>query len=127
MADWKKVAKVAILGDGRIDTREVNILRDSLFADGSINKSELEFLQEIRLECKTSVKAFSDLFIEAVKNHLLADGTIDAAEAQWLRKTILADGQVDELEKKLLETLKSEARSTSPEFDALYAECLKKA
>ncbi len=125
MADWRKVAKIAILGDGHIDTREVNALRDSLFADGDINKSELEFLQEIRREAKSHVKVFMELFTDAVKAHVLADGKIDENETKWLRKAIFADNEVDEDEKNLLKTLKSEAKSTCAEFDALYDECMK--
>jgi hypothetical protein len=40
MADWRKLAKEALLADGRIDTREVEILRKtSLPTSGSINRS----------------------------------------------------------------------------------------
>src|SRR5262249_1310565 len=41
MADWRKLAKELTLADGRIDTKETNILRKELFADGRIDKSEL--------------------------------------------------------------------------------------
>jgi len=99
MAEWRKLAKTAILTDNRIDTSEVNILRDNFFSDDKINQSELDFLQELRSECKSAVKAFDELFIEAAKSHLLADGAISKSEAKWLSKAIKADGQVDDLEK----------------------------
>ncbi len=43
MAEWRKLAKTAILTDNRIDTSEVNILRDNFFSDDKINQSELDF------------------------------------------------------------------------------------
>jgi len=122
MAEWRKLAKLALLADGRIDTREVQILREALFADGRIDRSELEFLKELRNEAKSCVRPFTDLFIDGVKSYMLADGTISATETAWLRKAILADGTVDEDEKRLLRELKEAAGSTSPEFDALFAE-----
>ncbi len=124
MAEWRNVAKIAILGDGRIDTREVDILRKTLFSDNKINKSELKFINEIRKEAKSSVKAFDELFIDGVKSHLLADGNIDDADATWLRQSICGDGNVDEVEKRLLQELKSEAKETSAEFNALCGESL---
>ncbi|OQY55995.1 MAG: TerB family tellurite resistance protein [Candidatus Parabeggiatoa sp. nov. 2] len=126
MAEWRKLAKAAILTDNRIDTREVDLLRENLFADGKINQSELDFMQELRNDCKTSVKAFTELYIEAAKSHLLVEGVIGNAQAKWLRKTITDDEKVkpDEVEKRLLEELKAEAKKTSPEFDELYNECM---
>jgi hypothetical protein len=38
---------------------------------------------------------------------------------------IFEDGLVDAREKKLLHELKGEAKQTGPEFEALYAQCLK--
>ncbi|MCS7022395.1 MAG: hypothetical protein NZ703_10765 [Gemmataceae bacterium] len=125
MADWKKLAKEALLADGRIDTREVEILRRALFADQRIDKSELEFLAELRKSAKSAVKEFMKLFMDAVKNHMLADGVITDSEAAWLRKTIFADNKVDAEEIELLKALKQAAKQTSPEFDKLYAECVK--
>jgi hypothetical protein len=125
MADWKKLAKEALLADGKIDTREVEILRRALFADDRIDKSELEFLADLRKSAKSTVKEFMKLFIEAVKNHILADGVITDTEAAWLRKTIFADNKVDADEIQLLKELKQSAKKTSPEFDKLYNECVK--
>ncbi len=128
MAEWRKLAKAAILTDNRIDTQEVELLRDNFFTDEKINLSELDFLQELRNDSKTAVKAFTELFIEAAKSRILADGVIGKSEAKWLRKAIFADenAQVDEVETRLLEELKAEAKETSAEFDELYNECMNK-
>ena len=60
----------------------------------------------------------------SIKDNVLLDGKIDAAEARWLRKMLFADGIIDADEKKFLKDLKREANATSPAFDALYNECL---
>jgi len=67
MAEWRQVAKVCALGDGHISTKEVDILRTVILADGSANKSELAFLQEIKKEAKSAVKALDDLIADCEK------------------------------------------------------------
>jgi len=124
MADWKKLAKAALLADGRIDTKEVELIRASVFADGTIDKAEIDFLADLRNSATGSVKAFTDLFLEAVKSFMLADGSISDDEAKWLRKAIYADKTVDADEVKLLKELKAGAKHTGPEFDKLYAEAV---
>src|SRR6266508_4260322 len=101
MADWKKLARRALLSDGRIDLKETSIISDEIFADDRVDKSELEFLFSLRKEAESCAASFTELFFKAVKQHMLADGVISAAEAKWLRKMIFADGTVDEDEKKL--------------------------
>lgn len=64
MAEWRKVAKALALADGRIDEKEVAILRRELFADGKIDKSELDFLLEIKRGATTQVKALDKLIEE---------------------------------------------------------------
>lgn len=67
MAEWRKVAKTFALGDGHISQKEVNLLRQVLFADGHISKSEMDFLYEIKREAKTSVKLLDDLIADCEK------------------------------------------------------------
>ena len=122
MADWKKLAKALILADGYIAEKETELVRKSLLDDGVINKSEAEFLLDLRNSAPRAVLKFHTFVFEAVKMALLADGEITGVEAAWLRKFILADGKVDEAEKALLLDLKASAKKTSPEFDALVAQ-----
>jgi hypothetical protein len=129
MAEWRKVAKAAILADNRIDTREVNILRNSLLADGKVNQSELDFIQELRRECKSVVKAFTELYLEVVKKFMLDDNKeIGVNQTKWLKKAIIqgSDGKLDQVEQQLLQELQAEAKSTCPEFEKLYQEHIKK-
>ena len=124
MADWRKMAKAILLADGTIDEREVGVLRRELFADGRIDRTELEFLLEVRREAKSAVPNFQRLLFEAIRSIILKDGSIDAAEADWLRSWIFADGKVDADEKHWLKELKLLADRVSPEFTALYNECV---
>lgn len=64
MAEWRKVAKAFALADGHITQKEVEILRQQIFADGSVSKSEMDFLHELKAEAKSSVKLLDDLIAE---------------------------------------------------------------
>ncbi|MBA4188859.1 MAG: hypothetical protein C0467_12750 [Planctomycetaceae bacterium] len=121
MADWKKLAKAVILADGYIEEKETDIIRKELLADGVINKSEAEFLVDLRNSAPKAVAKFHAFVFEVVKKAILADGDISPAEVTWLQKFILADGKVDDTEKAFLKDLKASAKKTCPEFDALIA------
>ncbi len=122
--DWRNLAKSAILADGVVDESEVKILKKFLYADGIIDKKEVDFLIELRNEAKTPSPAFTKFFFKAIEDNVLQDGVIDAPEARWLRKMLFADGKIDADEKKFLKSLKSKAKQTSSQFDALYTECM---
>ena len=48
MANWRQLALSALLADGHIDAREVEIIRKEFYADRRIDRGELEFLLEAR-------------------------------------------------------------------------------
>ncbi|MBC7910080.1 MAG: TerB family tellurite resistance protein [Pyrinomonadaceae bacterium] len=60
-----------------------------------------------------------------LKAVLLADGTLDATEAELLKKEILADNVVDQEEIDFLIELHNEAQSSSKEFNDLFYQSLK--
>jgi len=120
MADWRKLAKALALADGRIDTREATIIKDEIWADGRLDKSELEFLLDLKKGATTVVREFNTMLFAALKAAVLADGEISAKEANWLRRFLYADGRIDDEEKRFLQELKAGARKTAPEFDELY-------
>ena len=131
MADWKKLALDAILADGKIDDGEVKVLRKSLYEDGVIDRREVEFLIELRNRAQKKAGAkmnpkFEALFFKAISENVLKDGKISGSEANWLRSMLYADKKIDANEKKFLQKLKKGAKSTSPVFDKLYAEAMKK-
>ena len=69
--------------------------------------------------------AFEQFFYQAIKDHILADGRIDAEEAAWLRQMLFADGKIDDEERKFLHELKGEAKQVSREFEVLFEESMK--
>jgi uncharacterized tellurite resistance protein B-like protein len=132
MADFKKLVIATLLADGKIDDDEVKVLKKELYEDGKIDRKEVDFLIELRNEAQKKAKSkqaevnptFTKLFFKAISDNVLADGKIDTAEANWLRKMLFADGKIDDDEKKFLTSLKKAALATSPAFDKLYAECV---
>jgi hypothetical protein len=69
--------------------------------------------------------AFEKFFYQAIKDHILADGWIDAAQVAWLRQMLLADGRIEDEERKFLHELKGEAKHVSREFEAFFEESMK--
>jgi hypothetical protein len=124
MADLNELKK-RLLEDGRIDDDEVAIIKRELYADGVIDREEVEFLISVRAEAKELSPSFEVLFFASLKENVLTDGCIDADEAAWLRRTLFGDGKIDDNERKFLEDLKSSAKQLSPEFQKLYADCVK--
>jgi len=117
--------KARVLADGVIDDAEVQELRAELYADGKIDRDEANLLFELRNEAKQTCASFDKLCFDAVKQNLLADGSLDADEATWLRKMLFADGKIDAAEKQFLQELRTQAKQVSPEFQKLMDECLK--
>lgn len=132
MADWRKLAMSLVLADGEVDDAEVRVLRKELWADGVIDKDEVNFLIELRNAAQKKAKtkkievnpAFERAFFKAIEENVLKDGTIDAREAKWLREMLFADGKIDDNEKKFLTKIKKGATKTSPVFDKLYEEAM---
>jgi len=109
--------KNSILADGVIDAEEVKQLREVLYADGKIDKEEAEFLFELNdaVSGKENHPSWDMLFIEAITSFLLEDetspGEIDDDEAKWLLDKIQGDGQIDGVERALLENLKAKSKN----------------
>ena len=69
--------------------------------------------------------AFEHFFYQTIKDHILANGRIDAEEVAWLRRMLFADGKFHDEGRKFLHELKGEAGQISPEFEGLFDECMK--
>src|ERR1700736_1666308 len=114
-----------ILATGKVDGPELERLRRQLYAHDKIERPEADFLVELHKRVQHLTPAFEQFFYHAIKDHILADGRIDAEEAAWLRQMLFADGKIDDQERKLLHELAGEAKQVGPEFEALFAECMK--
>ena len=108
--------KKELLADGKIDAEEVNKLRDVLYADGKIDQEEADFIFELNdaVSGKKNDPAWNQFFVQVISDFLLNDekspGVIDEEEGKWLVEKIGADGQVDGVEKQLLDHLKRNAK-----------------
>ncbi len=115
-----------IMTTGKINKAELEILRQALYAHGGIDRQGADFLVELHKRVQHVTPAFEHFFYQAIKDHILAHGRIDAEETAWLRRMLFADGKIDDQERKFLHELKGEANEISPEFVSLFEESMKK-
>lgn len=118
--------KKELLADGIIDAAEVKELEEVLYEDGVIDKDEADFLFELNnaVSGKENAPEWKAFFVKAITSFVLEDetspGEIDDDEAKYLYDQIKADGQIDDIEKALLENIKAKSKN----FPALLAELL---
>ncbi len=116
-----------ILATGKIDGPELEVLRRQIYADVKIDRQKADFLVELYKRVQHKTPAFEQFFYQAIKDHILAGGRIDAEEAAWLRQMLFADGKIADEERKFLHELRGEAKEVSCEFEVLFAESMKQA
>lgn len=106
----------AVVADKVVDSEEVAQIRTAIYADGTIDLEEVEFLFNVNdaVTGNDNDAGWDELFVEAVTDNVMADGTIDSDEVEMLVRLIGADGQVDGAEKKLLENLKARNGGSLP-------------
>ena len=122
MADWKALLHKTLLADGSIDAAETAALRAEILADGVVDREEVEFLTDLRNSARQSSPEFIAFFFDAVAQHLLADGKLDAEEAVLARRILFADGVIDDAERAFMKGLRAKAKAISTEFEALLRE-----
>jgi hypothetical protein len=115
----------AIAANGKVDSTELQVLRDVFYTRGQVKRDQADLLVELFKRIERRSPAFEEFFYRAIKDHVLDDGKIDAEETAWLRRMLLTDGACGDRERKFLHELRGEATQASPEFDALYEECMK--
>jgi hypothetical protein len=130
--EWRSVCLDALLADGKVDEKEVGILKKALKKkEGGIHPEGMTFLIDLRATATKKAKAkkeqlteaFEKYFTKSVIDHVMKDGEISAYEADWLKKTLFADKKIDDREWAMLQTLNKKATKKAPEFEKLYAEC----
>jgi hypothetical protein len=114
-----------ILARSRVDEPELEMLRRHIYVNGKIDRQAADFLVEVYKRVEHRTPAFEHFFYKATKDHILADGQIDAEKAAWLRQMLFAHGNIKDEERKFLHELKGEAKKTSPEFEVLFKEGMK--
>ncbi|MGL4549721.1 MAG: hypothetical protein ACRC33_00930 [Gemmataceae bacterium] len=124
MTDLRQIER-DVLARGTVDGHELEVLRERLYAGGRVARREADFLVELHKRVQHRTPAFEHFFYRAIKDHILADGRIDAEEAAWLRQLLFADGKLKDEERKFLHELKGEAGQFCREFEVLFDECMK--
>lgn len=113
----------AILADNHIDEQEVEDIRTEIYSedgDGGahVTLAELTDLFTLKDSGATYVPAFGDLVVEAAVNYALNDpntpGVVDADEAAGLNSLIMGDGEVDDVERRILTAIRAQATSVHP-------------
>ena len=118
--------KKDLLADGIIDAEEVKTLESVIFEDGIVDKEEADFIFELNnaVSGKANAPEWKDFFVKAITSFVLDDdksnGEVDDDEAKYLYDQIKGDGQIDEIEKSLLENIKAKSKN----FPSLLAELL---
>jgi len=124
MADLQRV-KAEVLADGRIDTQDVDLICRELHAEGKIDKEVVDFLIDLRDGAHWVCSRFERLCLECAKYHLLADGSIDAEKAAWVRLILLSHHKVNTREMVFLRDLKDQAAHVCDEFQEFYDYCVR--
>jgi hypothetical protein len=118
--------KNKVLEDGVVDEGEVTQLQTAIMADDKVDREEADVLFEINDKATSKCAGWNDLFVTAISNHVLQDdtspGEIDEAEATWLIDKIKGDGQVDDLEKRLLTNIKTNATTVHEKLTTFFTE-----
>lgn len=116
MANLEQLKK-ELLADGIIDSEEVKTIKAVIYEDGKIDKDEADFLFELNdaVSGKNNAREWKDLFVDAITAFVLEDevspNEIDSDEADYLYNQIKGDGQVDDIERALLENIKAKAKN----------------
>ena len=116
MANLDRLKK-DLLADGIIDSDEVKTIKKVIYEDGKIDKDEADFLFELNdaVSGKDNAPEWKDLFVDAITAFVLEDevspNEIDDDEAEYLYDQIKGDGQVDDIERALLENIKAKAKN----------------
>ena len=106
----------AIVASGSITANDVAALREIVYTDGKVYRDEAEFLFQLRKELNDlgNLKEWDDFFIQAICDFILDDDispeAIDDLEARWLIDRIGEDGIIDDVEQKLLQRLRRQAK-----------------
>ena len=109
--------KKDLLADGIIDSDEVKTIKKVIYEDGKIDKDEADFLFELNdaVSGKDNAPEWKDPFVDAITAFVLEDevspNEIDDDEAEYLYDQIKGDGQVDDIERALLENIKAKAKN----------------
>jgi uncharacterized tellurite resistance protein B-like protein len=121
--NWPRFVKKLMLAEGRITEVEAELLERAIDLEGSVELDEVAFLVALKREAVWVHPRYDTFLFSVLKQVVLHDGKISDAEANWIRKLILADNQITTTESDFVKQLEKEARSYGPQFEKLYELC----
>jgi hypothetical protein len=113
-----------ILAVGKVEGRELKVLRRRVYGDAKIDRQTADFLVILHKPVRHRTPGFENFFYQAIKDHILADGRITKEETAWLRRMLHTNGRISDEGRKFLHELKGEGTQFSEEFEALFNECM---
>ncbi|MGM0422503.1 MAG: hypothetical protein ACQEQL_05325 [Pseudomonadota bacterium] len=113
-----------VADDGVVDAEELQAIQNRLLEDDEISQDEAEFLFAINDyvgENSGNIAEYEEFFIEAiicfVLNDPLSPGVLDEDEWFWLKAMVAEDGELGDIESKLLVELADRAASLPADFE----------
>jgi len=119
---------------GVVDEEEAEYLIDKIKGDRQVDATELALLVAIcERATGESPKAFTDFVLESVKNAVIEDGVVDAAEVAMIRKVIFGSGgvagaSVDDAEAQMIFAINDavSGKRNDPGWKKLFVEAISK-
>lgn len=116
---------------GVVDEDEAQYLISKIQADGVVDGNELALLVHVIANAKGAPESLSNFVLAALKGAVLADGIIDAAEVEMIRKVIYGTGgaggqAVERVEADFLFELNdaTSGQPNDPSWQQLFVEAL---
>jgi len=114
-----------ILQDGKVESKELEIL-DREFGNGSkMTRDEADLLVELFKRVERKSPGFETFFYQTIENYVVSHESVNAELAAWLRRLFLANGVCGDRQRKALHEMKGQLKEVTPEFTALFRECMK--
>lgn len=110
--------KVHIYKDGRIEEREVIVLRNVL-AHYGLGENEARLLLDLNTVLTNHYRhpSFDDLLVESLTDYVLDDEmALSGDKLDWLMKNVFKDSRIDATERRLLNAINDKASSTPQGF-----------
>src|SRR4051812_16605629 len=122
MANLRQLGE-SIRANGKVNTEELEKLRQEVYAKGTVGLAEADFLVELSKRVHPN-PSFRHFFYQAIKDHITGNGGITKEKVAWLRQMVFHNERIEDEERKFLHELHGELKQSIPEFDAFYHECM---
>ena len=108
-----------LLSDGKITANEVEIIKDHMAANGTLDIQDARLLIDLMKEANEVCADFDEMFFPCLKQIILQDGQVGLDEQFELLRLLYSDGVVRDCERRFLTDLYQSADHVTPEFKQL--------